>query len=68
MSRFVKITDQEFSEIHKDFDSILAPTCPYKIQPQNQGKRSINLGLGLIKYYEIEIFYFNFNSANFKVN
>jgi len=38
VSSFVKISHQEFVDLDKDFDSILAPACPYKIQPENQGK------------------------------
>ena len=37
VSSFVKITNQEFVELDQDFDSIEAPACPYKIQPENQG-------------------------------
>lgn len=38
VSSFVKITDQDFADLHKDFDSILTPDCPYKLQPEQQGK------------------------------
>jgi len=38
VSSFAKITNQEFVELDQDFDSIEAPACPYKIQPENQGK------------------------------
>jgi len=33
-----KITDEEYEALENDFDDIEAPPCPYKLQPENQGK------------------------------
>ena len=31
------MSEKELADLDKEFDSITAPTCPYKIQPHNQG-------------------------------
>ena len=33
-----KITDEEYKALENDFDDIEAPPCPYKLQPENQGR------------------------------
>jgi len=33
-----KISDEQYEALENDFDDIEAPPCPYKLQPENQGK------------------------------
>ena len=35
-----KITKKQFVELQNDFDPIEAPPGPYKLQPENQGRKS----------------------------
>ena len=35
------MSEKELADLDKEFDSITAPTCPYKIQPHNQGGEMI---------------------------
>ena len=36
-----KITEEQLGELENNFDDIEAPPGPYKIQPENQGKKQM---------------------------